>query len=319
MTRRPSIAIAALLLLITSACSQLPGTQADAAPTESSPSGQPPADPPRPTANPGMQTEYAAIKRLVGDREKILSNPETCEQLASPQSCEDRRLPQPTDEPVNVFDCGFTDGIDVTLGETEQPAWSLKLLEVAKLSTALENAAAKYDYPDEAWKPKLRQYEAREIERAAGLRDGTASGDGDEFLDDPWQDPLHPYHIVDTDMHAYRSAQQPALRELRSTFECGAGESPVLVRGEPKASRIRLIPGFFSDLCQRTQRPLDGDDCPYWFEVTQERPMDLAGRYRYEASWPGGGKAAGTADIDKLHTGDDEEYAELVIRDPGAN
>src|SRR3546814_1758129 len=87
-------------------------------------------------------------------------------------------------------------------------------------------------------------------------------------------------------------------------------ETPILVRGEPKAQRIRLIPGFFSELCKRTSRALDGDDCPYWFEATQEQPMDLAGYYRYEARWPNGSKTVGTADVDKLHAGDDEGRSE---------
>src|SRR3546814_19234648 len=72
-------------------------------------------------------------------------------------------------------------------------------------------------------------------------------------------------------------------------------------------------------LCKRTSRALDGDDCPYWFEATQEQPMDLAGYYRYEARWPNGSKTVGTADVDKLHAGDDEGYAELIIRDPESN
>src|SRR3546814_1591664 len=56
------------------------------------------------------------------------------------------------------------------------------------------------------------------------------------------------------------------------------------------------ISGFFSELCKSTSRALDGDDCPYWFEATQEQPMDLAGYYRYEARWPNGSKTVGTAE-----------------------
>src|SRR3546814_2995974 len=94
-----------------------------------------------------------------------------------------------------------------------------------------------------------------------------AALDGNEDYD-PALDPLHPHYIVDTDMLTYRQDRQPGLREIQSIDGCGAGETPILVRGEPKAHGIRLIPGFFCELCKSTSRGLAGDACPYWFSTT---------------------------------------------------
>lgn len=316
-----SLITATSLLLLASACSQRQDTQAAAMAPANSPAPQQPAAANEPGAGTGMQAEYLAIKRLVHERQ----------QAARSQQGEDAE-PLP-DEPVIAFDCGFTDGIDGALeGDNPQSLWSQELLATAKLATSLEDVATQYGYPDEAWKPKLQRYEEREIDYAgklkhiesgapAQLEQRIAALEASEgrHPDDPELDPSHPYYIVDTDMQAYRRERQPELREIQSIEGCGAGESPVLVRGEPEAQRIRLIPGFFSELCKRTNRSLDGDDCPYWFEATQAQPMDLAGYYRYEARWPDGGKAVGTADVDKLHLDEDKEYTELVIHAPGAN
>src|SRR3546814_15301520 len=87
-----------------------------------------------------------------------------------------------------------------------------------------------------------------------------AALDGNED-DDPALDPLHPHYIVDTDMRTYRQDRQPGLREIQSIDGCGAGETPILVRGEPKAQRIRLIPGFFSELCKRSEERRVGKEC----------------------------------------------------------
>lgn len=326
---------AASLLLIVSACSRSPEKQGDSSDSATSSARQQPSPTDEGALAAGTRDEYVAIKQLIRDRNKEMQDVDKCAQLTTRSDyCEDDNYTPAADEPVVAFDCGFSDGIDGTMseGETPQSRWSRELLDTAKLSVALEDTATEYGYPAAVWERKLRQFESREISRAKELQQ-IESGDlalVDQRLavfdknnappgDDPSLDPLHPYHIVDTDMRAYRQKQNPELREVESLEGCGAGESLVLVRGEPKAQRIRLIPGFFSELCKRTKRALEGDDCPYWFEVSQEQPMDLAGYYRYEARWSSGSKALGTADVDKLHQDEDKEYAELVIRDPKAN
>lgn len=322
--KKRSIIGAVSILLIASACSEGQSMEADATGPASSAAPRQSAGTDDADSNGGVRTEYLAIKSLVGEREQAMRD-----QYDDP----DPAPAAASDEPDVAFDCGFTDGIDGTLeGNTPQSLWSLELLETAKLASSLEYIATKYGYPDEAWKPKLRRYENREINHIAKLKhaelgDPALAGQRVADLeanehrhpDEPELDPSHPYYIVDTDMRTYRATRQPELREIQSIEGCGAGESPVLVRGEPEAQRIRLIPGFFSELCKRTNRSLDGDDCPYWFEATQAQPMDLAGYYRYEARWPDGGKAVGTADVDKLHLDEDKEYTELVIHAPGAN
>src|SRR3546814_9666470 len=90
-----------------------------------------------------------------------------------------------------------------------------------------------------AYAAKLKEIESGDPE----LREQRlAALDGNEDYD-PALDPLHPHYIVDTDMRTYRQDRQPGLREIQSIDGCGAGETPILVRGEPKAQRIRLIPG----------------------------------------------------------------------------
>jgi hypothetical protein len=87
-----------------------------------------------------------------------------------------------------------------------------------------------------------------------------------------------------------------------------------VVKTEPQAKRIQLIPGFFSALCKSTGRSLDGDACPYWFDVTAGKELGLAGYYRYSVTWPDGTKTVGAVDVDRLASTDGT--GELLIYGP---
>lgn len=199
---------------------------------------------------------------------------------------------------VVVFDCGFTEGLDFIGVDAERnsilPDWALYMFTLAKGVVQLRRAAAMSGYPEGSWKAQLVDFEDVQLRQAIFM----AVNDKSKKEASPLVGAPYPENIVDA-MNDYRKRRNPKLPELISQDGCGAGESPVLIKGSPPAARLLLVPEFFASICERGGRFSKIEACPYWREAQLEVELPVSGLYRYAMSWADGSSRQGRIDFDK--------------------
>lgn len=204
--------------------------------------------------------------------------------------------PEPVDSnPIVVFDCGFTEGVDYqrlpdTRTEVPLPKWAKEFHSIAKDIVQFKDAVG--DYPENVWRPKLIEIEDVWMRRVIArhkdpsIRSGDAT---DSAL----------VNLI-ASLNRYRSTHRnnPKLRPLVPYDGCGAGETAATIKTVPPATRLRLIPEFFAQICEQNNRPTP-PACPYWIDVPKS-DVSVSGVYRYIVNWPGTPERIGKIDFDKL-------------------
>jgi hypothetical protein len=232
----------------------------------------------------------------------------------TPEECaeEDRWI---AEQPMEVFDCGYADGIDAALeGDTGLPMSTEGLITLAKTVYYVESAGSGNGYPESTWKPELERHVQHQLHLIAAARkleadDGIGGAYGSDLM---WSLTEYPIHIVH-DMDVYRRNVNPSLERLVPMDGCGAGETDLIVRTSPEAKKVRMLPGFLGSVCRLDPRAHIAE-CKYWTDVNLNESRGASGIYEYEATWPDGKVTYGRVDVDSIALAAEGSTPVLTIR-----
>lgn len=271
--------------------------------TETSTSVQPEALPLAPAPAPTRDQTYVQVRASV----QQLYDSGIVEQAFG--GVEDDMIPpdEGSSEPrVDLSDCSsIYDFYPAYEGDEAKPASKeQKLAQVAYARIGLSTQLTALGYPSRLWKPLLDEWEE-------GSVDWILSGQPGEFPWDKQQATLEetidtPFmHHLSTTLNAYRNAENPSLPETMLGGGCGAGEVQILVKTEPAGGTVQIISVFQRMLCSaKGQNPDDTRECAEWHEAGNGFVPSVVGDYRYQATWPDGGKRDGFLRFESLTDGD---------------
>ncbi|HEX8364812.1 MAG TPA: hypothetical protein VF603_05955 [Allosphingosinicella sp.] len=219
---------------------------------------------------------------------------------------------------INLLDCvedGMLAGPLAPTGANEQHFWLARRVE------RIRHRLARSGYPPAAYEEPLAAYEASTLEHfsrpqpsEASIRPRSESEDGEgQTAEDAVFDRLA------RDINQRRENLRVTAPPTGVDRGCGAGESPFIVRADPRNGRVWMLRAYDFHLCRiRTGRPWDLNACR-WLEMDGDRPSYLSGRYVYQATWPGGRSIRGNRVLDEgtaMAAGGGSDQAAIVTIRP---
>lgn len=223
---------------------------------------------------------------------------------------EDKMTPRDDDsespEQSDLTDCSsiydFYPSFD---GDTaSSPSQEQRFAQVAYQVVGLTRQLRILRYPDRVWKPLLNRWERGSVEWIQSGRKGELDWKFDGAL--PAEQSDSPFmQELSTTLNTHRASQDPSLAATMLAGGCGAGEVQVEIKTEPAGAHVQIIAEFQRMLC--SARGIKADDiqqCPQWREVGNGLVPEVAGDYRYQASWPDGRKQNGFLRFETLSDGD---------------
>jgi hypothetical protein len=227
------------------------------------------------------------------------------------QQAEDIRAQPGSDVAFRIFACN---PLAATRFGTDSEA-SFEML--ADNANGYERQFLASGYSREVFAAPLLDYERRLIQLI--LQTPLGPTDADAYLRDAYQRldaaEAEITAALAKAVEARRARLQPDQPPVLNEGECGAGESSVLIRPRPAGGRIWIIRVHSFYRCAlRTRTPWNLDSCR-WQETNARVPIQVSGRYFYQAQWPNRPPTRGNQTFE-YNEGDGEGAIPVVIITP---